>query len=69
MLYATYYHNDSYITKGGREMIGTEEMVVTITKRLFAEMQEDETEAQVLQKLVVVLLKAYESIQNTVAAA
>ncbi|MDR0556098.1 MAG: hypothetical protein LBG20_03815 [Holosporaceae bacterium] len=50
-------------------MIGTEEMVVTITKRLFAEMQEDETEAQVLQKLVVVLLKAYESIQNTVAAA
>jgi hypothetical protein len=45
-------------------MIDTEEMIVMITKKLFAEMKEDETEADVLGKVIGFLLMAFQSTQD-----
>jgi hypothetical protein len=46
------------------KMIGTEEMVIMMTKKLFAEMSEDETETEVLWKVIGFLFAAYRSAQD-----
>lgn len=45
-------------------MIGTEEMIIEITKKLFAEMEETETDTDILGKIIGFLLMAYQSAQN-----
>jgi hypothetical protein len=45
-------------------MISTEEMIIMITKQLFAEMGENETDADVLEKVIGFLLMAYRSTHD-----
>lgn len=45
-------------------MIDTEEMILMVTKNMFAKMKEDETETDILGKLIGFLLMAYQSAQD-----
>jgi hypothetical protein len=43
-------------------MLSTEELIIEVTRNLFAQMKDDETEADVLENVICFLIRAYESI-------
>jgi hypothetical protein len=45
-------------------MLSTEEMIMLVTRNMFAKMKEDETDSDILQKIICFLMIAYESTLN-----